>query len=162
MKFTYEASCGSYIGKDRTNNEDNLYFNKKHLPARNKGLKNALKCNGATDDIVMFAVFDGMGGEAMGEEAACLASEIFSEEMKNFSELVVSGKEFFLKTCEKANTAVNILRESKQLNSIGTTVVALWFWQNEVVGCNVGDSRIYRIRDKKMFITTLLNSSFYR
>ena len=150
MKLTFNASCGSYIGNARTNNEDNFYFNKKHLSIPNKGLKNTLKCDGTTDDIVMFAVFDGMGGEAMGEEAACLASEVFSNELKNFSEIAVSGKEFFLKTCDKANNAVNKLRISKQLNSIGTTVVALWFWQNEVVGCNVGDSRIYRIRSKKM------------
>lgn len=150
MVFSYNASCGSYIGNGRDNNEDNFYFNKKHLPAQNKGLKNPLKCVGETDETVMFAVFDGMGGESIGEEASCLASEMFSEEFKKTEEIAVSGKEFMYTACDRANTAVNYMRESEQLSSVGTTVAALWFSQDEVVACNVGDSKVFRIRDKKM------------
>lgn len=150
MKFAYNASCGSFIGSDREKNEDNLYFNKKHLPVRNKGLKNTLNCCGTTEEAIMFAVFDGMGGEAIGEEASCLASEVFSEEFKKTTEIAFSGKEFFLTTCDKTNTAINKLKNSKQLGCVGTTVAALWFYQNEVVGCNIGDSKLYRIRDQQM------------
>ena len=80
MVFTINASCGSFVGNGRNNNEDNFYFNKKHLPVPNKGLKNPIKCKCTTDDPIVFAVFDGMGGESKGEEASCLSSEIFSEE----------------------------------------------------------------------------------
>ena len=150
MIFTLNASCGSFIGTGRDKNEDNFYFNKKHLPISNKGLKNPLKCKGATDEPIVFAIFDGMGGECKGEEASCLTSEIFSEEVKKLDELALSGKEFMYETCEKANTAVNALREKEQLSSIGTTVAAIYFSQDEVVACNMGDSKIFRIRDKKM------------
>lgn len=150
MVFTLNASCGSFIGTGRDKNEDNFYFNKKHLPVSNKGLKNPLKCKNTTDDPVVFALFDGMGGECKGEEASCLASETFSEEVKKLDELALSGKEFMYETCEKANIAVNALREKEQLSSIGTTVAAIYFSQDEVVACNMGDSKIFRIRDKKM------------
>lgn len=150
MVFTLNASCGSFIGNGRNNNEDNFYFNKKHLPVPNKGLKNPIKCKGSTDDPIVFALFDGMGGECKGEEASCLASEVFAEEFKKLEELALSGKEFMYETCEKANTAVNELRVEKQLTSMGTTVAAIYFSQDEVVACNMGDSKIFRIRDKKM------------
>jgi len=150
MVFTLNASCGSFIGNGRNKNEDNFYFNKKHLPVPNKGLKNPIKCKGSTDDPIVFALFDGMGGECKGEEASCLASEVFAEEVKKLEELALSGKEFMYETCEKANTAVNELRVEKQLTSMGTTVAAIYFSQDEVVACNMGDSKIFRIRDKKM------------
>lgn len=150
MVFTLNAACGSFIGNGRSNNEDNFYFNKKRLPQSNEGLKHPLFCSGSTEEPILFAVFDGMGGECRGEEASCLASEIFSEEYKILAELVLSGREFMYNACEKANEAVNKLRVEKQLSSIGTTVAALFLFQDEVVSCNVGDSKIFRIRDKKM------------
>ncbi len=150
MAFTLNAACGSFIGTGRGNNEDNFYFNKKHLPVPNKGLKTPLEYRGTTDDPIVFAVFDGMGGECKGEEAARVASEIFSSEYKKLEELAVSGKEFFLECCEKANAVVNQYRRDMQLSAAGSTVAAIYFSQNEVVACNVGDSKIFRIRDKKM------------
>lgn len=150
MVFTLTASCGSFVGNGRNNNEDNFYFNKKHLPIPNKGLKNPLKCKGVTDEPIAFAIFDGMGGERKGEDASCCASEIFSKEFKRLEELALSGKEFLYKTCEKANFAVNKLKKEKQLSSMGTTIAAIYFSQDEVVACNMGDSKIFRIRDKKM------------
>ena len=150
MFFTLNAVCGCGIGTGRSNNEDNFFFNKKHLPAQNKGLNNPMEYDATTENPVVFAVFDGMGGECQGEEAARLVSEVFSEEYKTLEELALSGKEFMLTTCEKANVAVNEYRREKQLSSIGTTAAAIYLAQNEVVACNVGDSKIFRIRDKKM------------
>lgn len=150
MAFTLNAACGSFIGMGRSNNEDNFYFNKKHLPIPNKGMKNPLKYRGNTDDPVAFAVFDGMGGECRGEDAARICSETFSTEYKKLEELAVSGKEFMYDYCEKANTAVNQFRHDMQLSATGSTVAAIYFSQDEVVACNMGDSKIFRIRDKKM------------
>ena len=150
MVFTFNASCGSFIGNGRSNNEDNFYFDKKHLPVPNKGLKNPIKCRGTTDSPIIFAVFDGMGGESKGDEASCLASEVFTEKVKILDELALSGKEFMYETCEKANNAVNELRIKQQLSSMGTTVAAIYFSQDEVIACNVGDSKIFRIRDNQM------------
>ena len=150
MFFTFEASCGSFIGNGRNKNEDNFYFDKRHLPMQNNGLKSPLKLTSTTKEQSFFAVFDGMGGEAYGEKASCVAAEIFTEEVKQLKELVVSGKEFFYRACDKANKSINALERQLQVNSIGTTVAAFCFSQNEVTACNVGDSKLFRIRDKKM------------
>lgn len=150
MIFNIDASCGSFIGNGRESNEDNFYFNKKHLPVKNKGLKNPLKYTGNTTDNLLFAVFDGMGGEVKGEEAACKACESFASEFKQLDEIALSGKEFFLKACQKANEEVNRISDEKKIGTMGTTVAALYFSQDEVVACNLGDSKIFRVRESQM------------
>lgn len=150
MAFTVNAACGSFVGSGRGNNEDNFYFDKKRLPVPNKGMKNPLIYRDTTDDPVAFAVFDGMGGESKGEDAARISCEIFSAEYKKLEELAVSGKEFMYGCCEKANAAVNQFRRDMQLSATGSTVAAIYFSQDEVVACNMGDSKIFRIRGKKM------------
>ncbi len=150
MVFNYNAACGSFLGNGRNDNEDNFYFNKKHLSVPNKGLKNPIKCKGNTSEAIVFAVFDGMGGECYGEEAAKISTEVFSDEFKKLEEIAMSGKAFLYSACERANKAINELREDKQLSSIGSTVAAVYISQDEVVACNVGDSKVFRIRDRKM------------
>lgn len=150
MFFNLEASCGSFIGNGRENNEDNFYFNRKHLPVQNNGLNNPLNYSGDTAQDLFFAVFDGMGGEARGEEAACKACETFASEFKQLEEIAMSGKQFFLKACQKANEEVNQLSADMKIGTMGTTVAALYFTQDEVVSCNLGDSKIFRIRDREM------------
>lgn len=150
MSFEIEAACGCLCGSSRSRNEDNFYFKKKHLPEINKGLKSPLKFKGNTDDAVLFAVFDGMGGEARGEEASCTASEVFAEEAKQLDEIVVNGKEFLIKTCTKASERICKKAKEEQVGAMGTTVAALYFMQDEVFSCNVGDSKVFRIRNGKM------------
>lgn len=148
--FDIEAACGCFIGNNRENNEDNFYFNKKHLPEMNKGLKNPLKCTLNTNEPVFFAVFDGMGGEAYGEKASFIASEVFSDEFKKNEELAISGKEFISVACQEANKKINCILKEEYVSTMGTTAAVLYFSQNEVVAGNVGDSKIFRIRDNKM------------
>lgn len=150
MVFTLNAACGCFIGTGRSNNEDNFFFHKKHLPVPNTGLKNPLQYRTTTDEPIVFAVFDGMGGECKGEEAARLSAEAFSDEYKKLEQLVISGKEFLYACCDEANAAVNQFRREMQISSTGSTAAAIYFFQNEVVACNLGDSKIFRIRDKKM------------
>lgn len=150
MVFTFYAACGSFIGTGRSTNEDNFFFHKKHLPTPNKGMTSPLAYCGTTEDAQAFAVFDGMGGECKGEEAALVSSEVFSCAYKELEEIAVSGKEFLYSACEKANAAVNQLRRENHLSGMGATAAAVHICQNEIVAGNVGDSRIFRIRDKQM------------
>ncbi len=148
--FTVTAACGCFIGNGRGTNQDNFCFNKKHLPVPNKGLKNVLKCNPSTEEPILFAVFDGMGGEKRGEEAALLSATVFSRELKKTEEIALSGKELLYTACEKANACVIAHAKELQLGTMGTTVAALYIYQDEVVSCNVGDSKLFRIRDQQM------------
>ena len=148
--MSISAACGCSVGDGREHNEDNFYFHKKHLTIPNKALKNPIKCKENTENPVAFAVFDGMGGASKGEVASKIAAEVFSKEFKVLDEIVFTGKEFMLRTCEKMNTAVNSFRKENQLSTMGTTFAAVYFDMNEVVAANVGDSKIFRIRDSKM------------
>lgn len=150
MTFMVNAACGSFVGTDRSINEDNFYFNKKHLPVPNKGLESPLVFRGSTDEPVLLAVFDGMGGECKGEDAARLSSEMFNTEYRKLDELAIPGKDFLYACCERANFAVNQLRQEKHLSAAGATAAAVYFFQDEVFACNVGDSKVFRVRNKKM------------
>lgn len=150
MAYDIEAACSCILGNSRNQNEDNFYFKKKHLPLKHKGLKSPLKFKGNTDDTVFFAVFDGMGGESRGEEASCLASEVFAEEIKQLDDLVIDGKEFLINTCTKVSNEVYKRAKEKQVGTMGTTVAALFISQDEVFACNVGDSKVFRIRAGQM------------
>ena len=150
MIFNIEASCGSFIGNGRNDNQDNFYFNKKRLPEQNKGLKSPIKYSGSTSDIILFAVFDGLGGGLNGQEASYTACEVFANEYKRLDEIALSGKEFMINACKKANEVINNISSEKQINTMGTTVAALHISQDEVVACNMGDSKIFRIRNNQM------------
>ncbi len=148
--YVYSACCVSSPGNSRSSNEDNLFFAKKHLPEENRGIEVPLQSNGKTDDAAVFAVFDGMGGEKNGAMAACCAAEIFSDEAKKLEELVVSGKSFFIEACNRANKRIGEIIAEEQISRMGTTVAALYLLGDEVVSCNVGDSKVFRIRDNAM------------
>lgn len=148
--FKMEAVCGCFLGNGRSHNEDNFYFDKKHLPQENQGLKQPIQFQTTTREPVLLAVFDGMGGEKRGEEAACRACEVFAEEVKQLDELVIPGKELLYRACHKANQEVVKIATTNQCGTMGTTVAALYFFGDEVCACNVGDSKIFRIRNKQM------------
>ena len=150
MIFHFRASCGSVVGSGCSNNEDNFYFDGRHLAIPNQGMKYPMKQEGTTDIPVVLAVFDGMGGESGGDEAACIVSEVFSNEYKKMEEIARSGKAFMLDACDAANRAVDQARVSRQVSRMGATVAALHLSYDEIVACNVGDSKIFRLRDKQL------------
>ena len=150
MVFHYRASCGSVIGCGCSNNEDNFYFDNKHLAIPNQGMKYPMKSEGTTDTIAVMAVFDGMSGESGGEEAACIAGEVFSGEYKKLQDLACSGKSFLLGACDAANQRINDARIERQASRMGSTVAALHISYDEVVACNVGDSKVFRLRDRQL------------
>ena len=145
------ASCGCFIGNGRGNNEDNFYFDSKHLPLKNAGLKEPIVFEGDTSTDVLFSVFDGMGGESAGEEASLLAAKAFGSEFAETRELALSGRELLLRACERAHTDVRGLALSRQM-STGTTVAALYISRDTAVACNVGDSKVFRIRGGQMLM----------
>ena len=98
----------------------------------------------------VFVVCDGMGGHNGGEIASRLAVETINSFFKT---TMPSSPEKLLKTSiEKANTAIwSKASEQVDLAGMGTTIVILYFPKNSssiATIAHVGDSRIYRIRNK--------------
>ncbi len=154
MKSEFNSACVCFIGYGRENNEDNFCFNKKHMPEQNNGIKSPLEYSSTTEDNQLFAVFDGLGGEAHGEKAAFIASEVFLAEYEKLDKLVVPGTEMLESMCNKAHTTIISELNGNNVRSAGSTVAALYMLGEEVVICNIGDSRVYRIRDNEMTLVS--------
>lgn len=149
MGYIIQAACGCNIGNIRKNNEDNFYFLGKYLPANNNGLEHPILFEGALKRRQWFAVFDGIGGENFGEEAAFTAAKQMQESKKRLSDFFVSEREQLVQLTQKMNDAVVDLSKELRTNKLGTTVAALYLCPHDIYVCNVGDSRAYRLRKRE-------------
>ncbi|MBR6013192.1 MAG: Stp1/IreP family PP2C-type Ser/Thr phosphatase [Selenomonadaceae bacterium] len=96
-----------------------------------------------------FVVADGMGGQAAGE----VASKMLVETVKNFLPLVPEplNEEILTKSIMKANAAIiKTARENKNYRGMGTTATILHIYKNRAYYAHIGDSRLYRVRNKNL------------
>lgn len=113
-------------------------------------------------EMGFFALADGMGGHQAGEVAAQEAIENLSRSIQMIqstdpAELIVELR----KAIEKANTWVyRMSQKTETLHGMGTTLCCLIWIGNTVVYAHVGDSRIYRLRNKKLELLTQDHSLF--
>ena len=135
------------IGRKREKNEDNFGIYE------------------LADNVRLLLVCDGMGGEAGGDVASSLALKSFVAEMKSqLDGKILSGKavlddpEFDIpmmldNALAEANFEVwERSRDDASLRGMGTTLVGAFVMLDpiSVWSVNLGDSRMYRIRDEKM------------
>ena len=120
-------------GKVRGNNED--YF---HIPKEE-------------NDIKLFIVADGMGGENAGEVASCLAvSSIALHILSNYQD-THDIPLLLRQAINSANkTVYQTAKSDKNYNHMGTTVVCAIVKNNVVYVANVGDSRCYLVNENNL------------
>ncbi len=124
-------------GKRREQNEDYYYVS--------DGFSNY--------DIYMLA--DGMGGYKGGEIASKLAIEAARRYIDSHFEEIDHSKEKILELIKTAMEYANevVFEKSKsaeELTGMGTTLEICLIYNNRAYIGHIGDSRIYRIRDKFM------------
>ena len=142
-------------GNVRSCNQDNLYCPDGYmLPEKNNGMR-TVRCGSACPDL-LFAVFDGMGGESAGETAAWIAADALkraaygktawgkSAGAKTGHRHIWFPGKFFRSYVRNANAEIERYRVSRKYSAMGTTVAAVLVKGSHVFTCNVGDSRIYR------------------
>ncbi len=151
MSYIVKAACGCFAGTHRDKNEDNFFFAKKYLDRGNKGLAAPLVYEiDTSSDSDVVAVFDGMGGEMLGDLASYTAAKTLSACAEVLGEKIVNGKKFLFDFCMAANKAVCGCAEDEKVGCMGTTAAMLFFSQDEVYACNVGDSRIFLLKDSQL------------
>ena len=131
------------MGRVRKNNEDNFFFDGKKLPLENEGLCSPLSFLKTTEKPLWLAVFDGMGGEAFGEEASFIASceaERLSSERFKFPDTL---KEFY----SSANEKICDSSIEHQCGLMGSTAVMLNLKGDKAYFSNIGDSPAYLFRE---------------
>ena len=148
MKQTLTAAVGCKIGKVRTNNEDNFYFDDKTLKEVNTGLKRTKCCRFNSEDA-LFAIFDGMGGEACGETASYLAASTVKPCVKQGKKEKLEPQQLLQVMCLTMNEI--ICKKMRQIRGrMGSTAVMLLFRGQTAYVFNLGDSRAFLLRDGKL------------
>jgi len=117
------------------------------------------------DTFNLYMVADGMGGHLAGEVASRVAVEIINKSFSKWSEVQASPDEIFgfpdeslsregnylLGSIRLANRVIyQMASEYEQYNGMGTTIVSLLVASGRIVAANVGDSRMYLVRDNRI------------
>jgi len=148
--LTVHSAVGVNVGKVRLNNEDNFYFNGMYLDSENREIPATYE-NNCTDELQIYAVCDGMGGEANGEEASFIAASVLDKYRDMFYNVEIHDVDKYAEMymLEAGNL---IYEKSREIGNsrTGTTVAAIIVDDDRIHCYNIGDSRIYRLRDAKL------------
>lgn len=145
MNYRIRYSCLSHVGKCRKGNEDNFICNGTYMDGNEKPMRFPLSGSLSNGQRMLMGVFDGMGGEECGEIASLLAAKCASEISPGSNPL-----EDVSKFCRDANRRICDYSSEHGIFSMGTTAAVLAFYDDEIVLCNIGDSKIFRFADKKL------------
>jgi len=141
------------LSSDSSSNLDSLT----HVAATDVGMRREENQDSygilQSDDWNFYIVADGMGGVQGGAIASKLAIEVFEEKLKEAPEV---DPEVISEAIKEANRKVyHRGSEDGVLAGMGTTFVGLGFTENALFIFNVGDSRVYRLRQGRMDQLTL-------
>jgi PPM family protein phosphatase len=125
-KKTFDYAIASDAGRVRKNNEDKV---------------------GATPELNLFVLCDGMGGLEAGERASALAVETVLSEASSAAKTAQPSAEGLNAAIGHANEKIFKLAHDSGLKAgMGSTIVAMWFHGERAIVAHVGDSRVYRLR----------------
>lgn len=138
MSYSICYSCLSHRGLRRRINQDNVLICGEYMdPGADKGFSKS----GVVSDLPQsFGVFDGLGGEELGEVAAFIAAKEAAA-MRTGSD----PEEDLRSLCQRANASICCYADENGVSAMGTTAALLAFTGERVTAMNVGDSRIYRL-----------------
>lgn len=145
MRYNISYSCVSHIGKIRSINQDNFICAGRYLSDGKEDIRFPLKGKLSSSAPSLFGVFDGMGGEECGEIASFIASKTAAQ-----TEITRNGVSDMSVFCVNANEAICDYTKKNNLNSMGTTAAMLLFNKNDIILCNIGDSKIIRFSGDDM------------
>ena len=158
MADLYRSALICAKGCVRSNNEDNFYFLGDRLRLSEMDGGAHIACTGGKERQA-YAIFDGMGGEESGEEAACAAAEAFAgAEESLYGGDIKKALDTFARSCT-AQIAKNA--EEHRYNGHGSTFAALIITGERAVVANVGDSRVYLMRGRELNHVTRDHSFVY-
>ncbi len=137
QRFAPAVGQLSDVGRVRELNEDNLYW----APL--------------DEDLVLYAVADGMGGHDRGEVASQVAVETLFEAARDGLEKaegrsIPALRDLLREAVQTANRAVVSAGEANDSNMGTTLTCSLVYKGTDAVVANVGDSRAYLLRKGKL------------
>jgi len=142
MYYKIEYSCASHAGYVRRVNQDNYICAGSYRSNDAEKFNLPLRGTQITKDNPVFGVFDGLGGGEYGE----VASYIAACEAANISpvENWVEGLSSF---CHKVNEKICNYTAIHGATEMGTTAAIIAFSEKDLTVCNIGDSKVLRLRN---------------
>ena len=145
FKFTCAASTKT--GK-RPVNQDNYMLGNLYAPQDHADLRN--NAQGKTDHPFFVAVADGMGGEASGEKASFETVRVLAAVSNRLRNDFESNKRIVHDSVLQANDAICNVMRNENIRSMGSTVVTLLLQDDKCSYTNLGDSRLYMLRNGEL------------
>lgn len=147
MANTIHAAVVCHKGCVRGNNEDNFFFNGDFMLLQEINEGAAIQ-HTFHDKCQMYGVFDGMGGGDWGERASTIAVQTLQRTYLSLGKGDPARllSDFAL----KANARILEDGHAHQVTTQGTTMAVLTLCGHRCYIANVGDSRVYRLRDGKL------------
>jgi len=106
----------------------------------------------------VYVVCDGMGGAAAGEIASSLAVDEVLRLLSHRSRSVLLPQAAEQAVCAANEAIFSRSQRNYRLSGMGTTLVGLMIEERHVLVLNVGDSRCYRLRHRRLEQITLDHS----
>jgi len=133
-QFGVSFAAITHVGMRRANNQDSV----RAAPA---GTRQQWQSQGH-----LFVVADGMGAHAAGELASKLATDLLVQTYRKLENR--PPEEALVEAIQEANQQIHQRGQADdEFRGMGTTVCALVLFPDQAILANVGDSRIYRLRD---------------
>ena len=141
-----DAACISHTGCRRRKNEDNFCFDDKCLPIQHGSMNTPMLMNCILQNAERLGVFDGMGGGDCGEDASFEAASLLTGEP--YDHLTDQGQvePYLIQLCRRMNQCVHNRQLENMCGRMGSTAAMIYFWDESVYVCNVGDSPVFLMR----------------
>jgi protein phosphatase len=139
------------------------YFGDSDVGLHRKHNEDSYLCNPEEN---LFLLADGIGGQAAGEIASRVAIEAMEEFIVQtrseditwpvpYRKEYTMGQNRLLAAASQANRKIlKLANENPLLKGMGTTLVGVLIEGNNLVVVNVGDSRLYRVRNRELIQIT--------
>lgn len=140
----------SHPGLVRTNNEDDVYCDGEIITPETRDVPFA-SC-GSADVPCLFAVCDGMGGEADGEVASLTAVRALADHADAIKRAAANGQDVDRAVCAyvaDANARLCDMMIGRPVR-MGTTLTLAVITASHIHTYNIGDSRIYIFKEGKL------------
>lgn len=109
----------------------------------------------------IFAVCDGMGGQAGGCVASRTAVTTIVETFRRQAEIVPTKEVIFSAVNEANNAVYKRAQEEPSLRGMGTTLTLLVIDSEAAYVTHIGDSRIYQLRNRRKIFRTFDHSMVF-
>ena len=156
--YEIQSAVVNHKGRVRKNNEDNFYLNGIYMQ-REKMDDGACVSLNCCEEIQLYAVCDGMGGTDNGEDASYGAVKALAEQKKEYG--TFDDPKIYTDVLRSISDTICKKAAQKGRKS-GTTIVSVLIKKSILSFANVGDSRIYRLHNKKLKQISLDHSKVQR